>query len=391
MFCDVAYLGFSAKQCAHALCSEIVPGSKEVELHNLELTEGSSIMAPTVPDTLLFSSLACSHLQAGLRAAAAGMKGTDPQFCDEHGNWSLERIARMPHGDKFVFAITNGIRNKVIRHPVRSQRPHFLSVLMDARNTAGHVQRAVTEFQILLDMHRSYKHQTRSGCDANWEAIKRAVLRTRPPCADIIDDLVFFLIKKSDGADAAYLKDGDMFASRFGGARRLPGALYVAAANLKEPNVAVACMKLAITCDKAYLFNQVCGWVQARDFSSLASAKGIKLVATAQEILEEALDKLPRAGIDKEVFEDRNLNTVYGWLGCTLATVLLPGKATPANAKVDAEVRMYRAGLEYVQKLQAHFPKMDPTYLTPPWQSMLEAARQRASAEGGCRDGVGFG
>ena len=114
----------------------------------------------------------------------------------------------------------------------------------------------------------------------------------------------------------------------------------------------------------------------------MASAKGIKLVATAQEILEEALDKLPRAGIDKEVFEDRNLNTVYGWLGCTLATVLLPGKATPANAKVDAEVRMYRAGLEYVQKLQAHFPKMDPTYLTPPWQSMLEAARQRVSAQG---------
>ena len=171
----------------------------------------------------------------------------------------------------------------------------------------------------------------------------------------------------------------------------MPGALYVAAANLKEPNVAVACMKLAITCDQAYIFNQVCGWVQARDFSFLVSAKGITLVAKAQEILEEALDKLPRAGIDKEVFEDRNLNTVYGWLGCTLATVLLPGKATPANAKVDAEVRMYRAGLEYVQKLQDHFPNMGPTHLTTPWQALLDRARSRRlrlMCESG---GFGFG
>ena len=82
----------------------------------------------------------------------------------------------------------------------------------------------------------------------------------------------------------------------------------MAVANLNEPSVAVATLKLAITCDKTWVCNQVCGWVTARDVLAAASAQDGKLCRTAQDILERARGQLPAAGIQAEVCTDRKLN-----------------------------------------------------------------------------------
>ena len=107
---------------------------------------------------------------------------------------------------RFVEAITRGLRWKVIKSKVRKERPHFLGLLQEARNLAGHIQRPVSEGQVLQDMFDQYKDMVGRNESVDWARIKRLVLRSRPPCADKIDSLVLFLIKRSGGANGQFLR-----------------------------------------------------------------------------------------------------------------------------------------------------------------------------------------
>ena len=107
---------------------------------------------------------------------------------------------------RFVEAITRGVRWKVIKSKVRKERPHFLGLLQEGRNLAGHVQRPVSEGQVLQDMFDQYKEMVARHGTVDWAKIKRLVLRSRPPCADKIDSLVLFLIKRSGGKDGQFLR-----------------------------------------------------------------------------------------------------------------------------------------------------------------------------------------
>ena len=107
---------------------------------------------------------------------------------------------------RFVDAITRGLQWKVVKSAVRKERPQFLGLLQEARNLAGHIQRPVSEGQVLQDMFDQYKEMVARHGTVDWAKIKRLVLRSRPPCADKIDSLVLFLIKRSGGANGPFLR-----------------------------------------------------------------------------------------------------------------------------------------------------------------------------------------
>ena len=107
---------------------------------------------------------------------------------------------------RFVDAITRGLQWKVVKSAVRKERPQFLGLLQEARNLAGHIQRPVSEGQVLQDMFDQYKEMVGRQESVGWDRIKRLVLRSRPPCADKIDSLVLFLIKRSGGANGPFLR-----------------------------------------------------------------------------------------------------------------------------------------------------------------------------------------
>ena len=74
-----------------------------------------------------------------------------------------------------------------------------------ARNVSGHVQRPETEMQGMVRMHQMASCQQTAGKAVDWISIRRAVLRSRPPYAENLDDLVSFLATPSGGTDGKFL------------------------------------------------------------------------------------------------------------------------------------------------------------------------------------------
>ena len=71
---DIAHLGFSWQECSHALCIEVVPGDKTVEIFNELLSDGALMpLAPVEPDSIIFGSLAAGHTNQCLRCIDSGV------------------------------------------------------------------------------------------------------------------------------------------------------------------------------------------------------------------------------------------------------------------------------------------------------------------------------
>ena len=103
-----------------------------------------------------------------------------------------------------------------------------------------------------------------------------------------------------------------LFKNRVAGARTLPGAVYEAVASLDEPFLALACLKVAITCDKSYAQNRHCEWIQPHDITALGrdDGKGRKAGKLCESILREAREKLPSAHVTQGADENNQLNAV---------------------------------------------------------------------------------
>jgi len=178
---DVWTLGFSAKQCAHALLSEEVPGKTDIEDHNIKLTDGSEFLAPVRQGELRFGALSCQHFLAGLRAIKLAAPSKEPGMTTD-GVWDLDKIRAKSDGHRFAQAIENGIRCKIVRWPVRQQRPLFLKLIQEARNLASHTGRPVSETEVLSNLHTMYVQEaSRPDAVVDWARLKRAALRSRPP------------------------------------------------------------------------------------------------------------------------------------------------------------------------------------------------------------------
>ncbi len=94
----------------------------------------------------------------------------------------------------------------MLRSSIRKKYPEALSIIQSARNVAGHVQRKINEVQGLAFMHNFAALCQAAGDAVDWTRVKKAVMRTKPPFADSVDDLVAFLAAHSGGLDGNSLK-----------------------------------------------------------------------------------------------------------------------------------------------------------------------------------------
>jgi len=377
---DIHSLGFSLKQTSHALASEEIPGENTIELHNLEVTRDSAILAPVMPGEIIFGSLACQHCNGGLRAIALKAPSQQEGMSTD-GKWDKEKIRQKNGGQRFVDAVEHGLLWKVVRHPVRKARPKVLKLLQEARNLSGHTSRPVSETEILTNMHDGYVDAQAGGQAVDWTRLKRAAIRCRPPCQDIIDDLAFVLIKKSGGIDGSFLKEWHLFHSTFAGSRRTPGALYNAAARLPHADVALACLKVAATCPKAYVENGMVNWVKEADINGTDRDDTAKALASkAQEMLETARRTVNGWTQGKGPAVDKTWNKLFGFLDCSVAQILL-GKA-PASTVAPA-VRLQLAAVSFAEKVAEAFPGHPRDVLLPAARKALAAEQAVARQAGG--------
>ena len=167
---------------AQALAVEEAPDSKAIQVFNEELASKNDMLAPVVADSIRYGSLACSHTNQFLRCVLASVP-SDDDILSEGGRLSLAKLRE--RGAEFASACENGLKWTVLSHKVRARFPAVLGLLQESRNATGQVAIRENEVQVLLRLHGL---ATRDGQQIDWKSIQRAVIRTRPPCADDVPD-----------------------------------------------------------------------------------------------------------------------------------------------------------------------------------------------------------
>jgi hypothetical protein len=229
-------------------------------------------MAPVERYSIKYGTLACGHTNQGMRCIKASVASTCP-LLSEDGVYSLRAVeGRDPLMAKVV---REGMQWDVLKWQVRLLYPGSFAVLQASRNTAGHVQRAVHEVQGLFQMHAAWAEQKKRGEPIDFGKIKRAALRTRPPFADDLDQLLVFLATLSGGVDGQYLQELVYFHGSCvtHSLRTMPGNVFAALADIKNIRVAYAILKAAYTCPERFLEGKKCGWIKAGDIAGFAKSK----------------------------------------------------------------------------------------------------------------------
>ena len=119
---------------------------------------------------------------------------------------------------------------------------------------------------MLLRLHNLSASHKQAGGAVPWASFKKSVLRSRPPCAPKIDEMVTFVITKSGGASGEYIKYLNQFhrngvkASVRAG---VPASLYEALGSFRFQYLAMALLETAWTCPPAYIQSKECTWVSA--------------------------------------------------------------------------------------------------------------------------------
>ena len=175
------------------------------------------------------------------------MPCTDPRLSLD-GRYSVDKIKE--RDPLYAARVNSGLRWRVIRWQVRKLRPQVLDIFQKANNVRGNIQRKIGETEVLLDMHRQAAAAQKKGDAVDWVAVRRAVLRTRPPCASIVAELIHYCSQQSGGVDGKGLHDLRAFYRVYVSTqlREIPGSIWAAAADVADNYLATAIIKTAISC-----------------------------------------------------------------------------------------------------------------------------------------------
>jgi hypothetical protein len=373
---DIAFVGWSWAETKHALCVEVIPGDKAVEKFNRVLSEGADVeLAPVEEDSIHFGSLSCGHTNYGLRCIAAGVASTCPLLSDS-GRMSVTKLgARDP---EYAAAVTRGLHWKVLRWPVRQKYPKALSILQSARNVSGQIQRKESEMQGLLRLHGMASTAQAAGKEPDWCGIKRAVLRSRPPFSDRLDDMISFLATRSGGVGGSFLQFLAAFHRQFVNPSvraSVAAGLYGALAEFPHHYVAIAILQTAFTCPIEVVKQGLCSWVSSAEVTALARNMEPAVqerLRVGEAALAEVRLRLPAAGFREPIVSHNKLVAVLSKLDINMGRFLLGKQMSSKKAfdSVAAVMQQFTADLVVLfpeAKLQVYldlWPRVAPPGLS---------------------------
>ena len=294
---DILEVGWSWAETTHATCIEARQGDSTLEEFNMNLVKGTEL-APVRPGSLRFGALSCTHNCMGLRAIAAGMPCADP-LMSVNGSYCVEALGK--RDPDYAEAVRCGLRWRVLSWKVRPMYPRVPGLISLARNVGSTIQRSETEMQVmhrLWSMSRQYGSGGGGGGGGGgavpWASIKKAILRSRPPCASKLDEMVAFVIAKSGGVEGRWIKylqsfhrNGVTASSRQG----VPASVYEALADFKYTHLAIALLETAWTCPATYLQKKECCFVHAADINAWSKVEPQSKMADVLEAADKLLAK----------------------------------------------------------------------------------------------------
>ena len=269
---DIAFMGWSWGEVKHPTCVEEAPGGTLVNDFTRALCDGSPLLPDVKKGSLKYGSLSCSHTHMFLRCIEASVKSENAALSLD-GKLSFVMVEAKDK--EFAKAVRRGLTWTVLSHEVRTRFPTFLTLVQSARNVSQQVGRVEHEVQMMLRIHRLASVQQRQGLEPQWEAIKAAVLRSRPPCAPDLPQLIAFVASCAGGVDAPFLHGLVEFHRLCVNpdARKICGGFFQSVADnlASAPYIALAMVKAQYTCPKDKVNrHKECAWISEKEVSTLS-------------------------------------------------------------------------------------------------------------------------
>ena len=352
---EIAACGWSQAEVSKAICAEVVPHDDSVETFNRKLS-GDSGMAPVDVNSIFYGSLACGHTNYVLRCISAGVPSTC-EYLSENGRMSETKLAQRDH--LMAEVVASGLRWKVIRWEVRFLYPTALPFIQRARNIASTMYRKESEIQGLLRLHTLSSAAQKANRDIPWSSIKRSVLRSRPPFADSLDEMIAFIMTRSGGVEGRFLQYLSAFYRNHVDSKRnsIPASLYTALADFPMHYVALAIYQAAWKCPPDAVISGVCKGVTVVEISALVKTADPVVrsrLRAAEVALAEARLRLGLAGVPDD-WDSTKLCKILARLDISMARLILDKQATMK----DKFVTVAAVGRQFVGDLKKFYPDAD--------------------------------
>ena len=193
---SITEVGFCSSETA-PVCAELDPFDREPLAFNERLTMEAQGYLPPCPH-MRFTSLAGSHLNAGLRCIAAGCKSDIAELVHSSGRLSLDVIKDID--PLYAEAVTSGLRWRVISFEPLREFPEMKGLIQSASNASGHLAKGEHELQLLKRIGNMVSSAEKRKGPCSYKDLKDSLLRSKPVCAPAAPFMHRFIVKFSAGA-----------------------------------------------------------------------------------------------------------------------------------------------------------------------------------------------
>jgi len=247
--------------------------------------------------------------------------------------------------------------------------------------------------QGLLKLHDAAASAQYAGQTVDWNAVRRSVLRTKPPYEGSLENMISFVASRAGGVDGNFLHFMNAFFGLFVSSGKkvgVPSGLYRVLADFPHHYLAIAVWEAAYACPAEKVSQGgICEWVTISDVVSLAKAAassepeakydgfdGKFVLDSSERILAQARVRLTAAGISATPLENRVLLSVLAKLDIRMASFLLKKQegAKQSFENPGGPLMQFKADL-----LQA-FPKADTSVFDDLWRDRLGPKKPMTTA-----------
>ena len=199
---DISACGWNWAQIDAMACE--VPGSGPAHDSVLEFNVAQQ----------LGSGGSCSHTNMALRLILAEMAHESDSLC-LNGRLNLERVR--PHDAQLYEASQSGLRWRVISADVMQAVPKLASLVQEALNAGGQLQRREHELQLARRILNTWREVSAGRKEpVAFAEIRDRVLRSKPPCAPCLPHMYGFLMRWGGGPSGSAMVETESVIKQFG-------------------------------------------------------------------------------------------------------------------------------------------------------------------------------
>ena len=186
--------------CAHAICVEFADCDRSDEDAFRDWCEDATIDLPSVEaGSLEAVSLACSHTNSGLQSISSKCASENEKLGDGI-NYDIEVLRKRDR--VFAAAVEGGLMWTVVIAVLLEWYPELVQLWSISRNTAGHVQRSVSEVTGMTLLQTLWVKEIEEGNSPCYATIVMNVASGRPWWAGMVKEFTEFLARNSADEDA---------------------------------------------------------------------------------------------------------------------------------------------------------------------------------------------